>query len=138
MKDESIDEFIDEGVKTDSNITEIRGKTVDFRRKNKKNAGFTLIEVVAVTVILGIMATFVLPSVSGVGDKVRNVKSKSDVVAIEQAAELYKLEKGSYPENVEALIPDYLHENDSADKYVIVANGKKISVEVRGEEPIES
>ena len=61
------------------------------------NAGFTLIEIMVVVFILGLLATLVVPAIMGQTDKARRVKAGSDVKAIEQALQLYKLDMGRYP-----------------------------------------
>lgn len=82
------------------------------RTKNKKNqGGFSLIEVIAVTVIIGVMATMLLPSIDGAGAKARNAKLKNDLATLDQAIATYKLEKGSLPASLDDLVPDYVARN---------------------------
>lgn len=40
----------------------------------RKQGGFTLIEVVAAAALIGIMATMLLPSLSGANDRVKNAR----------------------------------------------------------------
>ena len=42
--------------------------------------GFTLIEVVAAAALIGIMATMLLPSLSGANDRVKNARDRKSVV----------------------------------------------------------
>lgn len=53
-------------------------------RHRRDNKGFTLIEVIAVTIILGVMATMLLPSIDGAGAKARNAKLKNDLATLDQ------------------------------------------------------
>lgn len=77
----------------------------------KDNKGFTLIEVIAVTIILGVMATMLLPSIDGAGAKARNAKLKNDLATLDQAIASYKLEQGSVPESLDKLVPEYIAKN---------------------------
>lgn len=75
--------------------------------RNKGNSGFTLIEVIVVIIILGIMATLVLPNILSHPDKARVTAAKSDIRAISNALEIYKLDNYSYPttsQGLEALV----------------------------------
>jgi general secretion pathway protein G len=62
-----------------------------------KSAGFTLIEVMVVVVILGILAALIVPKIMSRPEQARMVKVKQDVLAIKSALDLYKLDNGRYP-----------------------------------------
>jgi len=79
-------------------------KNMRFMRKIN---GFTLIEVMVVVVILGILAALVVPKVMSRPEQARIVKVKQDILAIESALDLYKLDSGFYPstdQGLEALV----------------------------------
>jgi general secretion pathway protein G len=63
----------------------------------KKNAGFTLIEVMVVVVILAILASVVVPRIINRPDDAKVVKAHLDIQAIEGGLEMYRLDNGSYP-----------------------------------------
>lgn len=63
----------------------------------KKQTGFSLIEIMVVVVILGILASIVVPKIMGRPDEARVVKAKQDILAIQNALDLYKLDNGVYP-----------------------------------------
>ena len=63
----------------------------------KKHAGFTLIEVIVVLVILGILASIVAPNVIGNVDKSRVVKAKQDIRSLESALQMYRVDNFRYP-----------------------------------------
>ncbi|MBQ8919741.1 MAG: prepilin-type N-terminal cleavage/methylation domain-containing protein [Acidaminococcaceae bacterium] len=88
-------------------------KKVNFavREKHHRNAGFSLIEVIAVTIIIGVMATMIMPAIDGAGSKARNAKLKNDLSTLDQAIATYKLEQGSVPASLDNLIPDYIAQN---------------------------
>ena len=67
-------------------------------------AGFTLIEVMVVVVILGILAAVVVPRVMDRPDQARITKVKSDVRALESALNLYRLDNFNYPTTEQGLI----------------------------------
>ena len=71
--------------------------------KNKKQNGFTLIEIMVVLIIIAIMASFVVPSVINRPDQARLTKVKNDILTRESAIDLYKLDNGNYPSNDEGL-----------------------------------
>lgn len=74
---------------------------------SRSSAGFTLIEIIVVVVILAILATIVVPRVMERPDEARVVKAKQDIRALEAALNLYKLDNFNYPsteQGLEALI----------------------------------
>ncbi|KFZ29157.1 MULTISPECIES: type II secretion system major pseudopilin GspG [Pseudidiomarina] len=72
-----------------------------------KNKGFSLIEIMVVIVILGLLATLILPNVLGSADQANKQKVRSDVIALENALSQYKLDNGVFPtteQGLEALL----------------------------------
>ena len=63
----------------------------------RSTAGFTLIEVMVVVVILGILAAIIVPTIMSRPEQARMVKVKQDILAVEGALDLYKLDNGRYP-----------------------------------------
>ncbi len=70
----------------------------------KKQSGFSLIEIMVVVVILGILASIVVPKIISRPDEARVVKAKQDVLAIQNALDLYKLDNGFYPTTDQGLM----------------------------------
>ena len=66
-------------------------------------AGFTLIEVLVVIVILGILAAVVIPRVMDQPDRARETKARSDINSIVTALEMYRLDNFSYPSTDQGL-----------------------------------
>jgi general secretion pathway protein G len=75
------------------------------KNKDKKNtaAGFTLIELMVVVVIIGILAGLIVPRIMGSDDKARDAKTKMQIESLETALKLYKLDNGNYPTTEQGL-----------------------------------
>lgn len=69
----------------------------------QSSAGFTLIEVMVVVVILGILAAFIVPKIMSRPEQARMVKVRQDILAIQSALDLYKLDNGFYPSTDQGL-----------------------------------
>lgn len=63
----------------------------------RRQAGFTLIEIMVVVIIIGILAAIVAPNVIGRVDDARITATKSDIATIEGALKMYRLDNFSYP-----------------------------------------
>ena len=72
----------------------------------KKHAGFSLLEVVAAAALIGVIMTFMAPSIKGAFDKVADNKLRNDLVAVGQAMQIYKAEKGEYPSELSKLFEE--------------------------------
>ena len=68
-----------------------------------RHAGFTLIEIMVVVVILGILAAIIVPRVLDRPDTARLVKAKQDLRTLESALNLYRLDNYSYPSTEQGL-----------------------------------
>ncbi|MHB8623483.1 MAG: type II secretion system major pseudopilin GspG [Sulfuricaulis sp.] len=72
-------------------------------RFNRKSAGFTLIEILVVVVILSILAALIVPKIMDRPDQARVVAAKSDISAIISALKMYRLDNGVYPSTEQGL-----------------------------------
>ena len=78
-----------------------------MKNRMKKQAGFTLLEVMVVVVILGVLASFVVPNLLGNKEKADQQKAVTDIIALENALDMYKLDNSVYPttdQGLEALV----------------------------------
>ena len=75
----------------------IHNSDVLGHNKYHKQAGFTLIEIMIVVVILGILASIVVPNIMDSPNEARIVKAKQDIRTLEGALNLYKLDNFNYP-----------------------------------------
>jgi general secretion pathway protein G len=67
------------------------------------SAGFTLVEIMVVVVIIGILAVLIVPRVLGRTDEARVAAAKHDIAAIVQSLKLYRLDNGRYPSSEQGL-----------------------------------
>ena len=65
--------------------------------------GFTLLEVMVVVVILGILATLVVPRIISRPDEARVIAAKQDIASVMQALKLYRLDNQRYPTTEQGL-----------------------------------
>jgi general secretion pathway protein G len=65
--------------------------------RHRLSAGFTLIELMVVLVIIGVLAALIVPSVLERADEARATAAKTDVNNLMQALKLYKLDNQRYP-----------------------------------------
>ena len=78
-------------------------KTFPKRNCKNKQQGFTLIEIMVVVVILGILATIVVPKLLDRPDQARVEKAKQDIRIFDSAISLYKLDNFKYPDTGQGL-----------------------------------
>lgn len=71
--------------------------------RRHRQSGFTLIEIMVVVVILGILLAVVVPKLMSRPDEARVVKAKQDILTMESALNLYKLDSGIYPSTDQGL-----------------------------------
>lgn len=75
--------------------------------QRRQQRGFTLLEIMVVIVILGILASLVVPNLMGNKDQADRQKAVSDIVALENALDMYKLDNSRFPtteQGLEALV----------------------------------
>lgn len=65
--------------------------------KRRAEAGFSLIELMVVILIMGLLATTILVTLAPVGDQSRTTKVQADIAALESALEMYNLDMSRYP-----------------------------------------
>ncbi len=85
------------------------------------DGGFTLIELMIVVVILGLLATIVMPRILSRPEQARRTKAKIDIRNIESALALFKTDTGRFPttsEGIEALVSDPGIKGYSPDGYL--------------------
>jgi general secretion pathway protein G len=73
------------------------------KRRERREEGFTLVELMVVVVIIGLLATVVVLNVLPSQDRARIEKARADIGRIEQALEMFRLDMGRYPTTDEGL-----------------------------------
>jgi type II secretion system protein G len=64
---------------------------------NRKQSGFTIVELLIVIIVIGILATLVLVTFTGVQQKARNTQRQTDIKAVASHLETYNAQNGMYP-----------------------------------------
>ncbi|MBN2210322.1 MAG: type II secretion system major pseudopilin GspG [Sedimentisphaerales bacterium] len=72
--------------------------------RRRPSAGFTLLELMVVILIIGLLATVVTTEVVSKIEKARVVRAKADIKQFEDAILQYKIDTGHYPESLYDLI----------------------------------
>jgi prepilin-type N-terminal cleavage/methylation domain-containing protein len=98
-----------------------------MEKKRSGEAGFTLVELLVVIVILGILAAIVVFAVGGVTDKGQSAACKTDRATLEAAEEAYFAQNGSYVDsttanNGGALVPSFLHQKSTLHEAKVSGN----------------
>lgn len=67
------------------------------RRRKRRDAGLTLIELMVVVVILSLLAVVIVPRVIDRPDQARVARTRADIAALSAALNLYRLDNGAFP-----------------------------------------
>ncbi|MFV8818213.1 type II secretion system major pseudopilin GspG [Haliea sp. E17] len=72
--------------------------------RNYRTAGFSLVEILVVLVIMGLLISIVAPTVLNRADDARIEKARADFKAIETALKIYRLDNYVYPTTEQGLM----------------------------------
>ena len=72
-----------------------------MERRNR--SGFTLVELMLVVIIIGVLAAMVVPRLAGRTEQAKIARAKADIAAVGLALDLYELDMGKYPADLEEL-----------------------------------
>ncbi len=73
------------------------------RYQLKEENGFTLIELMVVIIILGVLATFIVPRFMEEPEKAKVAKAKIEIESLSSAIKMFKLDNGFYPSTEQGL-----------------------------------
>jgi general secretion pathway protein G len=71
--------------------------------QQRRQGGFTLVEIMVVVVIIGILGALVVPKLLGRTGEARVTAARTDISTIQQALQLYKLDNQRYPTTEQGL-----------------------------------
>jgi general secretion pathway protein G len=77
-------------------------------KKSTKRSAFSLLELLAVVVILGIIAAVVVPRVTTSADTARTKVNAYNIATLNSAVERYYVDNGTWPGDLASLVTDYL------------------------------
>lgn len=63
--------------------------------KRKKQAGFTLVELMVVVAIIAVLTAMAIPQFTSAADKAKIAKEKSDIQTLTNATQLYLIDKNT-------------------------------------------
>ena len=72
-------------------------------QNSMRQKGFTLVELILVIIIIGVLATMVVPRLVGRTKEAKIARAKADLAAIGIALDLYELDTGRYPSSLDDL-----------------------------------
>lgn len=74
-----------------------------MKQMESRQRAFTLIELMIVVVILGLLATVIMPRILDRPEQARRMKAKADIQSIQTALALFKTDTGRFPTTAESL-----------------------------------
>ncbi|MGA1839750.1 MAG: type II secretion system major pseudopilin GspG [bacterium] len=123
----------------------VRKKWEDLQLVSQR--GFTLIELLVVMIIISMLAALVGPRVFNKLGRAKRQAAEAQISQLEAALDIYRLDTGHYPENLEALVDrppgedlwdgpylkkDKIPKDPWKNDYVLVKSGDEVHVKSYG------
>src|SRR4249920_1540766 len=87
-------------------ITILRERKGNMRNNRRQDAGFTLMELMIVMMIIGVLATLAIPSFVGAVKSAREAVLKEDLRVMRSAIDAYTMDKQKAPQSLDDLVQD--------------------------------
>src|SRR5262245_26421960 len=84
------------------------GEEPEMKNRKMMSRAFSLLELLAVVVILGILAAAIVPRVVSSSANARTAGHNHNLGEINAAVERYYIDQGSFPATISSLVPTYL------------------------------
>jgi len=81
-----------------------KGPLVAAAQRKRTRSGFTLIEILLVVVIIGLLLGIGVPNLVSRLRGAERTRAQADIKAISMALDMYRMDNGTYPPNLQALI----------------------------------
>ncbi len=78
--------------------------TVKKRKSRKMSKGFTMVELMAMLIIIGLLATLVVTKVASQIDRARRTTTKANLKILHSAVNQFKMDTGRFPTEEEGLM----------------------------------
>lgn len=114
--------------------SQIAARMALLRARGLAAAGFTLIELMIVAVVLAILAAAIIPNVVGRTERARCAMAQSDIATLEMLLDIFYLDMDRYPTTEEGLRALYVAPETDAEKWKGPYPKKPISEDPWGNE----
>lgn len=98
-------------------------KLMNKKINNKKEDGFTLIEMLLVLLVISVLIILIIPNIAAQSANVQDTGCDAQVKMVQSQIQAYTLNEGNAPASISALVPDYL-----TDDQVTCSNGTGIVI----------
>jgi general secretion pathway protein G len=103
--------------------------------KRRRQAGFTLIEIVTVVAILSILLAIALPNYRVAIIQAREATLKEDLFRFREAIDQYQVDKGKYPASLETLVTEKYLRSIPVDPMTGATEWKEVPAEAEPDVP---